>query len=150
MTSHKNVPLVIEGGSAVDDRGILEFINDFDMSDVKRFYSVQNHDQGFVRAWHGHKYEKKYVCCIVGAAVVATVKIDSWVNPAKNLPIDKFVISSKRPSVLFVPGGYVHGYRTLTLDTKLLFFSTASLAESTDDDYRYDAYYWDAWKIVER
>ena len=43
------------GGIAVDDRGQLRFVNDFNFANVKRFYQVENHRQGFIRAWHGHK-----------------------------------------------------------------------------------------------
>ena len=52
---------LINGGIAVDDRGQLSFVNDFDFKDVKRFYMVENHEKGFIRAWHGHKKDVKYV-----------------------------------------------------------------------------------------
>ena len=50
-------PVIIEGGLAVDDRGELMFANDFGMESVRRFYTVSNHNSGFVRAWHAHKQE---------------------------------------------------------------------------------------------
>ena len=56
-----DAPWLIEGGLAVDDRGIVSFVNDFDFAGVKRFYMVSNHKAGFVRAWHAHKHEAKYV-----------------------------------------------------------------------------------------
>jgi hypothetical protein len=31
-----------------------------------------------------------------------------------------------------------------------MFFSTASLADSKDDDVRFDARYWDPWTVEER
>ena len=43
------------GGRAIDDRGGLLFINDLDLSNYRRFYVVENHAQGFIRAWHGHR-----------------------------------------------------------------------------------------------
>jgi len=56
-------PKIIEGGLSVDDRGQLSCVNGFDFKDskIRRFYTVSNHQQGFVRAWHGHKFESKYV-----------------------------------------------------------------------------------------
>ena len=45
----------MRGGVAVDDRGEVGFVNDFTFSGVKRFYTVANHSDGFVRAWHGHR-----------------------------------------------------------------------------------------------
>jgi len=143
-------PILIEGKLAVDDRGEVGFVNDFSMSDVKRFYTVTNHKQEFIRAWHAHKKENKYVTILEGVVLITTVKIDNWDNPSKNLKIYKYVLSSKKPSVLFIPGGFAHGFKTLKRNTKLMFFSTATLKESIRDDYRFDAYYWNPWEIIER
>jgi len=140
----------ISGDIFIDDRGELIFCNDFEMSDVKRFYQVSNHKTNFIRAWHGHKKESKYIYVVKGALILGTVKIDNWDNPSKNLTIERFVLSEKKPGVFFISGGYAHGYKTLVPDTRIMFFSTASLAESGKDDYRYDANYWDPWEVVER
>ena len=120
------------------------------MTDVKRFYQVSNHKPEFIRAWHAHKEESKYVFVVTGALILGLVKIDNWDNPSKNLAVKRFILSEKKPGVLFIPGGYAHGYKTLVTDTRIMFFSTASIAESAKDDYRYDANYWDPWEIVER
>ena len=53
--------IFIEGGISVDDRGELLFCNDFDMDGIRRFYQVSNHSSNFIRAWHAHKNESKYV-----------------------------------------------------------------------------------------
>ena len=140
----------IKGGISVDDRGELLFCNDFDMNEIKRFYQVSNHSSNFIRAWHAHKYESKYVFVISGAAILAGVKIDDWDNPDKDAEVERTVLTDKRPGVLFIPAGYAHGYKTLVADTKIMFFSTASLDKSIDDDYRYEAYYWNPWEIEER
>jgi hypothetical protein len=39
---------------------------------------------------------------------------------------------------------------TLTPNTKLIFFSTATLDESSEDDIRFPARFWDPWSIEER
>ena len=140
----------IKGGISVDDRGTLSFCNDFDMSDVKRFYTVSNHSSNFVRAWHAHKHEGKYVSVVSGSIIIASVKIDKWENPSKDLKVERFVLSEFNPGVIFIPGGYAHGYKTLVPDTRIIFFSTADLTKSVKDDYRYDAYYWNPWEIEER
>ena len=141
---------LIEGGISVDDRGELLFCNDFDMTEIVRFYQVSNHSSNFIRAWHAHKKESKYVHVASGAVIIAAVKIDNWEEPSKDLKIEKFILSAKKPRILFIPAGYAHGYKTLVPDTKLMFFSTASLDKSIDDDYRYEAYYWNPWEIEER
>jgi dTDP-4-dehydrorhamnose 3,5-epimerase-like enzyme len=143
-------PELMQGGTSIDDRGELGFVNDFRFSNVKRFYTVRNHRQGFIRAWHAHKKEEKYVSVVQGAAVVAAVKIDRWENPSKDLEIHRFVLSAEKPSVLFIPAGYANGFMNLTADTKLLFFSTSTLEESQGDDIRYEAHYWDPWQVIER
>jgi dTDP-4-dehydrorhamnose 3,5-epimerase-like enzyme len=143
-------PLLIEGGLSVDDRGSVAFVNAFAFAGVKRFYIVANHRAGFVRAWHGHQREGKYVMALVGSSLVGAVKIDDWEHPAKDLPVHRYVLCAEKPSILYVPPGYANGFMTLTAEAKLLFFSTASLEDSRGDDIRYDAYYWNAWDIVER
>ena len=140
----------ISGDIFIDDRGELKFCNDFEMTDVKRFYQVSNHKTNFIRAWHAHKEESKYVYVVTGALILGAVKIDNWDNPSKTSTVERFVLSEKKPGVLFIPGGYAHGYKTLVTDTRIMFFSTASIAESAKDDYRYKANYWNPWEVVER
>jgi len=141
---------IFNGGLSVDDRGEVTFINDFNFESVKRFYMVSNHKAGFVRAWHAHKREAKYVAAVTGAAIVGAVKIDDWDKPSVDLPVGRYVISSNKPQVLYIPPGYANGFMSLTSDLKLIFFSTAKLDESADDDIRFDARYWDIWNVVER
>ena len=69
---------------------------------------------------------------------------------SKSLKIETFVLNDKKPKLLFIPGGYAHGYKTLLADTRLIIFSTSTLTESIKDDYRYEAYYWNPWTIKER
>jgi len=141
---------ILNGGLSIDDRGELAFVNDFDFDSVKRFYIVSNHKAGFVRAWHAHKREAKYVTAIAGAALVGAVNIDNWEKPSADLSVRQYVISSKKPQVLYIPPGYANGFMSLTPDMRLIFFSTAVLEESANDDIRFDARYWDIWNVVER
>jgi len=143
-------PQLIEGGLGIDDRGEVGFINGFDFDKVKRFYWVSNYKQGFIRAWHAHQREAKYVTVVQGSALIAAVAIDDWKNPSKDGKIWKYTFSAHKPCVLYVPAGYANGFMSLTQDTKLIFFSSSSLDEAKGDDFRYDAYYWDPWKIIER
>lgn len=143
-------PRLIKGGVAVDDRGQLSFINDFDFEGVKRFYTVENHRSGFIRAWHAHKKEAKYVMVVRGAALVGAVEIDDWDNPSKQAQVHRHVLSAAAPAVLYIPAGYANGFMSLTDDTKIMFFSTSTLAESAGDDFRYDARHWDPWTVEER
>jgi dTDP-4-dehydrorhamnose 3,5-epimerase len=150
MARPPDQPRLIEGDLAVDDRGEVSFVNAFKLVGVKRFYLVSNHRAGFVRAWHAHKHEAKYVTVVNGAALFGAIRIDNWSNPSKRAPVSRFVMSAKSPSVLFIPPGYANGFMSLTEDCKVMFFSTATLEESKKDDIRYEARYWNIWKIVER
>ena len=143
-------PVLIEGGLAVDDRGSLTFVNEFDFAGVRRFYMVENHRAGFVRAWHAHRNEAKYVTVVAGAALVAAVEIDDWEAPSKDQPVHRHVLAAARPAVLYIPAGWANGAMSLTADAKLAYFSTSTLEESRGDDVRYDARYWDPWGVEER
>ena len=122
MADNKQVPELkkMDGGLAVDDRGQVSFINDFNFKDVKRFYMVSNHSAGFVRAWHAHKKEAKYVLVVKGAAVIGAVPIDDWDKPSKNAKVERFVLSEKKPSILFIPAGYANGLCPLTKDAQIM------------------------------
>jgi dTDP-4-dehydrorhamnose 3,5-epimerase len=143
-------PRLIKGALVADDRGEVGFVNDFDFAEVKRFYLVSNHTAGFVRAWHGHRREAKYVTVVQGAMLVACVQIDNWEKPSPTLPVQRFVLSAKVPAVLFIPAGYANGNMSLTDDARAMFFSTSTLEESKGDDIRFDARLWDPWRVEER
>lgn len=144
------VPRLIEGGLAVDDRGELAFVNDFDFAGVKRFYTVTNHTSGFVRAWHAHRLEAKYVTVLRGSAIIGAVEIDDWERPSRDSKVYRWVLSALKPSVVYIPAGYANGFMSLTEDALLAYFSTATLESSRGDDVRYDARYWDIWNVIER
>lgn len=149
----ENKVKLIEGNVFIDDRGEVSFVNDFGenhFTNIKRFYMVSNHKKDFIRAWHGHKEEAKYVLCLKGSAWIRYVKIDDWKNPSKDLKVEQIFLSDKKPSILYIPGGFVNGFMSLTDDMKLMFFSTSSLKESLNDDYRFSFDYWDNWIIKPR
>lgn len=134
-------PQIINGGLSIDDRGIVSFVNDFDFLGVKRFYSVENHRNGFIRAWHGHMMEAKYVYVVKGTALVGAVKISEEGGSSPQ----KFILSERSPKVLYIPAGYANGFKTLEDETKIMFFSTKSLQESLNDDIRFPHDAWDIW-----
>lgn len=124
---------LIKGNNFVDDRGMLTFFNDFDFSEVKRMYLVRNHKAGFIRAWHGHKKEAKYVTVLQGSAIIASMPIDFQNEPGR---FKKVTLSEYAPKIFYIPPGYYNGFKTLTENTILQFFSTTTIEEAKDDDYR--------------
>ncbi len=136
------------GGISCDDRGYVSFVNDFNPSacNIQRFYNVTNHRQGFVRAWHGHLHEAKYVYVVNGSIKIAAVKFESAKDDGlENRPVE-FVLSSAIPKVLYIPPGYANGFQTLEPNTNVMFFSTSSLEQSAGDDIRFPWNHWSYWK----
>jgi dTDP-4-dehydrorhamnose 3,5-epimerase-like enzyme len=145
-------PVLIEGDLSIDNRGEVRFVNQFDPTEagVKRVYLTSNHWTGAVRAWHGHRREAKYVMAVGGVALVCAVEVDDWVSPNSSAEVSRFVLSTSKPAVLFIPPGYANGWMSLTADCRLLWFSTATVEESREDDYRFSARYWNSWEVKER
>lgn len=152
MEQNTKEPYIIEGGVAVDDRGSLMFANTFDFKGVKRFYAVENFSTETIRAFHGHLKEAKYAFVASGTAVVAAVEMDHTETPNKQNKVNRYILSDKKPSVLYIPAGFANGFRFLTPHGKIFFFSTSTTEESKGDDYRFPADYWgkDIWEIVNR
>ena len=142
--------ILLNGGLAVDDRGQVSFVNDFHFENVKRFYMVSNHKQGFILAWHGHKNESKYVSVVSGVALVGAVHIDNWDSPSNDTKPERYILSENKPQILYIPKGYANGFMSLTKDTKIIFYSTSALEDSLNDDFRFDSRHWDIWNIIER
>ena len=132
-------PELMNGGLAVDDRGMVRFVNDFSFTDIKRFYQVSNHKRDYIRAWHGHNHEQKYVYVVKGTALIGAVNMQTE-------EIFKFVLSDKKPSILKIPNGFANGFKTLEEDTQILFFSTSTLQESLGDDIRFAYDKWNIWE----
>jgi dTDP-4-dehydrorhamnose 3,5-epimerase len=143
-------PVLVKGGVAVDDRGAIMFVNEFDLAPARRFYVVRNHRAGFVRAWHAHRHERKFVTLLQGAALVCCVRIDDWEDPSPDMPVSRFVLSAQEPSVLEVPAGYANGFMSLTDDAAVVFLSSSTLEESHGDDVRFPPRLWDPWQVEER
>jgi len=144
------LPMLISGGLAIDDRGALQFANDFDLSAYKRFYIIRNHESRFVRAWHAHKIEGKAFTVIDGAAVIGAVQVTDWDNPDRSVTPQRVVLSSAMPSVYVIPPGFANGLMTLQPNTEVLVFSTLAIDDAMKDDFRFDSRYWNIWSIEER
>jgi len=134
---------LIQGGLFTDDRGITRFVNNFDFSNVKRFYQKESFHKGFVFAWHGHRKEAKYVYVARGAIKMGVVHMDNKED------MSTFILTSDSPSVLYIPANYYNGFKTLTENTVVIFYSTSTLEQSQEDDVRlpWDTYGSDFWEV---
>ncbi len=146
----QNKPCLINGGIHLDERGEITFFNDFDLTDIKRFYVISNHNSPVtnhnqVRAWQGHKIEHKYFFVVKGTYLVCAVEIDDWQNPSKDLKPTKFILDEKNPAILSIPPGYANGLKALEKHSKLIIYSNLNLEESSKDIYRFESTLWYNW-----
>lgn len=141
-------PILINGGIHKDDRGIIRFINDFNLEDIKRFYCIQNKSEEIVRAWQAHKIECKYFFVVSGAFTVCSVKIDNWDNPSHNLVIHRFKLTEHESNILYIPAGFANGFKANQPNSKMIIYSNKTLDESENDDFRFDKNNWIDWSIL--
>lgn len=148
MKKRESVRL-IRGNTGTDVRGSVSFVNGFSFPGIKRFYVVENASSKVIRAFHGHMKEAKFVYVLAGSIVLCAVRLTDKKAPSKKVAVRKMVLSAKEPTVAYIPQGFANGFRALERGTKVVFFSTATLAESLKDDYRFPADYWGngVWKV---
>lgn len=125
----------ISGGIAEDHRGQIRFVNEFDMTQVKRFYIIKNHDTKLVRGWRGHRIEHRWLYVLSGAFSVDLVEIDDWENASPSLSVKKRILASKDQQVLHVSPGYAAAFQALEPGSELLVFSDSGIENSGTDDY---------------
>ena len=106
-------PTIIKGNHFQDDRGIVNFNNDFNALGIKRIYTLENNSTDFVRCWQGHKIEQRWFSAISGSFTIKLIEIDLWENPSKNLPALEFILKSDSLDFLHVPNGYVSSIQPL-------------------------------------
>lgn len=137
--------LLIKGGQHTDERGTVSFVNDFDMSPVKRFYIIEHPDTTIARAWQAHKEERKWFYLVAGSYKVVLVKPDDWEKPSEKLLTQEFILKSGINPVLHIPGGYANGFKALEAHSKLMVFSDFSIEDAGKDDFRFDKTLWYDW-----
>ncbi len=131
----------IQGGIAKDHRGQIRFVNEFDMSLVKRFYIIKNSDLELVRGWRAHRIEQRWFYVLSGSFSVDLVKIDNWDKPSQDLDINKKVLNSKDNTVLHIPAGYGTTFQALEENSEILVFADHHLDHAANDDYTYNLDY---------
>lgn len=135
---------LLRGGVAIDPRGSLRYCNPLIMSEFVRFYTIENSAVGFVRGWHGHKFEQKAIFPIKGKIRVGAALVSDWNYPGESTVVERFELDSNDPRVLLIPGGYANAIVSLTPGAIAGVFSTSTLQDSLRDDYRFPS---DAWTL---
>jgi len=150
MIFKHEITTAIDGNRFVDERGYVSYINELDFEAIKRFYVVENHSKGYIRAWHGHIHESKILIAIEGAFLVGSVPLTDVRNPSKEVKVSKLVLEMSKPQAYCIPANHANGFMSLTDNAKLLIFSNKTLLESKNDDYRFPYNYWDIWNLENR
>ena len=128
----------IQGGISQDHRGQVKYINDFDMSEIRRFYRIKNDSIDLVRGWRGHKMERRWFHTISGTFVIDIVKIDDWSSPSPLQPIVRYVLDAESTEVLCVPKGYATAIKAELEDSEILVFSDFGITNADNDNYFWD------------
>lgn len=125
----------IKGGVAKDHRGQIRFVNDFDMSLVKRFYIIKNTDTELIRGWRAHRLEQRWFYVLSGSFELSLVKIDDWDNPSKDLKVDQEILKDEDQQVVHVPVGFGTAFKALEEGSELLVFADYGIENAKNDDY---------------
>lgn len=131
----------IQGGIAKDHRGQIRYVNEFDMSPVKRFYIIKNTDLDLVRGWRAHRIEQRWFYVLSGSFSIDIVKIDTWDKASADLPVERIVLDTNENRVMHLSNGYATAFQALEPDSELLVFADFSIEHAKDDDYTYPVEY---------
>jgi len=139
----------VDGGRHEDARGALRFCNDFDMTQVKRFYTVSNSAEQPKRGWIMHRRETKWFFPLRGVTriVVQADGSSSELELPQAVELT-FTLSASNPAVLCVPPGHWFlidqspelqprsGPNFSTSSPEVQVFSNCHVGEFQDDDFR--------------
>jgi dTDP-4-dehydrorhamnose 3,5-epimerase-like enzyme len=137
--------MITNGNKFVDHRGELHSFNEFDLSEIKRMYTVFHPDTDTIRAWQGHKIERRWFYCVKGSFDVRTIELDCMENPSLDLDVKKYILEEKTPMILKIQPGFVNGFRALEKNSTLISFSDYKFGENHDDEIRFDVDKWIRW-----
>ena len=146
---------VIQGGRYADARGVLRFCNDFDLSAVKRFYTIANSAEQPVRGWIGHKKETKWFFPVRGRTVIEVESFGQDLQDGQDFgfrvsssecrvgigaegakgSLERFILNENEPKVLKVPPG--NWFKIIQdRNAEVMVFSDCKVGEFENDDFR--------------
>jgi dTDP-4-dehydrorhamnose 3,5-epimerase-like enzyme len=136
---------IFTGNKFEDDRGSLISFNDFDMTPIKRLYKINHPSIDVIRAWQGHKIETKWLYVTHGSFIINLIRPDNWLNPSLHQTIETFYLKEEDNCILKIPAGFINGFKATVSNASLIVFSDTTLAQSKEDDYRFDKSLWYNW-----
>jgi dTDP-4-dehydrorhamnose 3,5-epimerase-like enzyme len=133
-------PILISGNCHKDQRGLLFYNNDFDLTNIKRMYVLENSTLDLIRAWQGHKIEQRWFSAIQGGFKIQLIEVDNWDKPTFSLPKIQYTLHSKTLDILYIPAGYISSIQALEQNSKLVVMADYNLGE-INDEFRYPTDY---------
>ncbi|WP_038335961.1 WxcM-like domain-containing protein [Empedobacter falsenii] len=131
MTSNQ-LPITV-GNRHNDERGIITYNNDFDASNIKRIYTIENHSTTFIRGWQGHQIEQRWFAAMKGEFEVSIIEIDDFDQPSKDVKISKYQLNDESLTYLHIPSGYITAIQAKKEGSKLLVLADYALGEIQDE-----------------
>ncbi len=128
---------VLEGKKHQDQRGIITYNNDFDASQIKRIYTIENISPDFIRGWQGHAVEQRWFACMKGSFKICVIEVDDFEQPSRDLKIQTYELSDKELTYLHVKAGCITAIQSLEENSKLLVLADYAIGE-IQDEYRFD------------
>ena len=128
--------MIFEGKKHEDERGIITFNNEFDASEIKRIYTIENNSLDFIRGWQGHKVEQRWFAAMKGEFEISVIEIDDFDQPSKDLKISKYQLNDKSLTYLHIPFGHITAIQAKVEGSKLLVLADYALGE-IQDEYRF-------------
>ena len=133
-------PKIINGNLFKDHRGAVFYNNNFDASQIKRIYIIENQDTITIRGWQGHRIEQKWMSPISGKFKISLVKIHHSEIPDKDAEVMDFMVSADNLDVLHIPPGFANSIQALEENSKLLVMSDYYAGE-VNDELRFESDY---------
>ena len=128
--------MLLKGNKHQDERGIITFNNEFDASQIKRIYTIENASTEFIRGWQGHKIEQRWFARMKGCFKIFVIDVDNFEKPSKDLPIQKYLLTADVLTYLHIPSGCITAIQAKEKESKLLVLADYGLRE-VDDEYRF-------------
>jgi len=144
MISHN----IITGNSHIDERGKLNFFNQFNLREIVRMYEISPSSTTNIRGWQGHAKEHKWFYCSAGSFTVYLAPLTYFNTVNSDNQITEINISVNSPSILHITGGYATAIKAEVENARLLVFSNFTVEESVSDDFRFSLEKWPIEKYI--
>lgn len=128
---------LIKGHAHNDERGSLKYNNAFDLSQIKRFYTIVPASTTFKRGWQGHKIEQRWFTALKGSFEIRRIVVDNWESPNRDLEQETFTLAAATLDVLHIPAGNITCIQALEVNALLGIFADYQVGV-LQDEYKYE------------